>query len=83
MVYKTALYALLLTGCASAPPVIVGHCYVPENLNYVAQGPAELPMVETPLYPNHINDDIKQRGEHGKLAKDYNTFLEYVKSECQ
>lgn len=84
LVVAIALLALLLTPLAScgvfeknAPPVITGACHVPEKLDYVAQGPAPLQSVDTPL-AKHLQDDAKERNAHRILANDFNALRDHL-----
>lgn len=75
------LIAIMLTACASPPPVIQGSCHVPQGLDYTAQGPLPLPAIDTPLR-QHLQDEARERSAHRTLANDYNALRDHVKG-CQ
>jgi hypothetical protein len=76
------LIALFLSGCGSMPPpVVFGHCEIPQAYDYVASGPDDLPEVLTPIQ-KHLQDDLAERHEHKTVADDFNGFHDYVKAKC-
>jgi hypothetical protein len=79
IVIMLSLIALL--GCASAPPLVLGHCEIPQAYDYVASGPADLAEVLTPPQ-KHLQDELAERHEHKGLADDFNGLHDYVKGKC-
>ncbi len=76
------LFVLALAGCATPGIVVTGGCPIPENLDYTATGPKDLPEVETNIQ-THYDDDAAERSAHRGVANDFNKLRGYVKENCK
>lgn len=78
-----AMFLIVLgtSGCATAPVTVTRSCIIPNELDYVAEGPAPLEVKDTPA-ADHLTDEAKDRHAHHLLAMDYNKLHDHVKKDC-
>jgi len=69
--------AILLTGCTTT---VLGHCPIPEALDYHANGPAD-PVAKN--LKQHFVEDGIERHASKMLADDYNSLTAHIKDNCQ
>lgn len=69
----------VLISCATKPPVVLGGCVIPEELDYEAQGPTKLDETKPLPARDGVVIWADDRSRHTDLARDFNDLRSHCK----